>query len=233
MILLDADVIAYRSAAACENESVTQACSTASSLVSDALLHCDYEDFYYDRWQLYLTGKNNYRMEIAKTVPYKGNRTAQKPQHLPSVRDYLVAEWGAVVVDGEEADDAIAIAASANLAGSVIVSVDKDFLQVPTHFYDFVKRQHHFITPLEGLKSFYRQMLTGDKADNIMGVRGIGKVKSAALIDECADELEMYDVVCRVYADNDMGHDRVIENGILLWLRRYEGQIWTPPTTKS
>lgn len=168
-------------------------------------------------------------MQVATTAVYKGNRSSQKPQHLYSVRDYLVAEWGALVINGEEADDAIAIEASKDLSGSVIISVDKDFMQVPTHIYDFLKRNHSFVSEIEGLRSFYKQMLTGDTADNIIGIKGIGKIRASKLLEECSSEDEMYNVVSNVYADHGQGIDRIIENGRLLWLRRYEGQIWNPP----
>jgi len=229
--LLDADLISYRSAAACKDESVKTACYTADGLVVDALLSCDYEDLFYDRWQLYLTGKGNFREAIATTAPYKGNRITEKPAHLYAVRDHLVEQWGAIVVEGQEADDAIAIAASKDLSGSVIVSVDKDFMQVPTHIYNFLKREHHFVTELEGLRSFYKQMLTGDSVDNIIGIRGIGKVKADKLLAECTSESEMYAIVRSVYANNEQDEQRIIENGRLLWLRRKEGQIWNPPNT--
>lgn len=224
--LLDADTMAYRAAAACKDDTASVACYTVDSIVTDALLSCDTDDRWYDTWQLYLTGKKNFRKKIAKTAVYKGNRTQPKPEHLPAVRKHLVKKWRAVISDGQEADDAIAIEATKLAGRSVIVSVDKDFLQIEGHFYNFVKREHLFVQKQDAIKNFYKQILTGDTADNIIGIRGVGPVKAEKMLQEAVDEEEMYNICVDAYEGDEK---RVIENGQLLWLRRSEGQIWTPP----
>ena len=224
--LLDADTMAYRSAAACKDESVRTMTLTLDSIVTDALLSCDTNVRYYDKWQLYLTGDNNFRKEVATTAPYKGNRTAPKPEHLPAARQHLIEQWGAVVAEGQEADDAIAIEATKLNGDFVIVSIDKDFKQVPGHHYNFVKREHFFVTPEEGLRFLYMQILMGDTADNIIGLKGIGPKKAETALAECTTEQEMADVCYEMYANVD----RVRENGTLLYLRRKENELWTPPT---
>lgn len=226
--LLDADTMAYRAAAACKNESVTTALFTVDSIVTDALLHCDHGDAFYDKWQLYLTGANNFRMDIAVTAPYKGNRTAPKPEYLPDVRQHLVKQWGAVIAEGQEADDAIAIEATRLGTNFIIVSVDKDFRQVPGHHYNFVKREHFFVSELEGLRFLYKQILMGDSADNIIGITGIGPVKANKLLEECTTEEEMYNVCVELHGSED----RVIENARLLYLRRKENELWLPPNQR-
>jgi hypothetical protein len=57
--------------------------------------------------KLFLTSndKSNYRFEVAKTVPYKGNRVAPKPHHYNTIREYLISRHKAVVIEGKEADD--------------------------------------------------------------------------------------------------------------------------------
>jgi len=74
---------------------------------------------------------------------------------------------------------------------------------------------------------FYKQILTGDAADNIMGINGIGPVKADKLLAEAKDENEMYSICLEQYYGNE---DRVIENARLLWLRRYENELWQPPS---
>ena len=228
--LIDGDVMCYRAAYACKDETASVACLTLESIVTEALLSCDYEDRWYDQWQIYLTGKTNFRNAIAKTAVYKGNRANKpKPPHLPAVRKHLVKRWNAVVTKGEEADDAIAIEATALQGRSVIISIDKDFMQVPGHFYNFVKREHHIIDEQQGLFNFYKQILTGDTADNIIGIRGIGDVKATKLLQECISEEEMYQACVAAYdAEGVDGKTRVLENGQLLWLRREKGQLWKP-----
>lgn len=226
LALIDADIIAYRASAACETESLQTAIRTTDSVLVDALLFCDYEDRFYDKWKLFLTGKDNFRYDIAKTAVYKGNRTGPKPKHLQGVRKHMVDKWGAVICDGQEADDAIAIEATKNRDRSVIISLDKDFKQIAGHLFLFVKRQHLFLSEEQAIRFFYMQILMGDKADNIIGINGIGIVKSEKMLIECENEVEMFNVCVEAYDGNV---DRVIENARLLWLRREEGQIWNPP----
>lgn len=227
--LLDSDVMAYRAAAACKEESVTAALFTVDSIVVDALLHCDHDDVFYDKWKLFLTGSNNFRKQVATTAPYKGNRTAPKPEHLPDVRKHLVDRWGAIIIDGQEADDTIAIEATKNSNACIIISIDKDFRQVPGHHYNFVKREHFYVTPENGLRFLYMQILMGDTADNIIGISGIGPKRAEALLKDYTEEIDMYNACIEAYDGNE---ERVIENARLLYLRRKENELWLPPNKR-
>lgn len=228
--VLDSDLIAYRISFACKDESETHAKYSLNNYVSDILVRgVDkvYDGCFVDDWKLYLTGGSNYRFNIATTAVYKGNRVAPKPQHLPALRKHLVDEWGAIIVEGIEADDAVAThATDLGYNNSVIVSVDKDLDQVPGWHYNFVKDIAYHITPEEGMYRFYKQILTGDSADNIIGLKGIGPVKADKILDECDTEVKLYNACVQAYDGNE---ERVLENARLLWLRRYEGQMWEPP----
>ena len=228
--LFDSDIFAYRAASACEDEDEATAQRTLDRLIVDVLM-CGvdniYPDCFVDSWSMHLTGKNNFRYEIATTVPYKGNRVDKpKPKHLAFLRDYLVKEWGASISEGEEADDTIAIEATKLGDNCVIVSLDKDLDQISGWHYNFVKHLSYYIKPEEGLVKLYTQMLTGDAADNIKGLFRIGPVKAAKIIGDTTNELELYNKVLEAYEGDA---ERVLENAQLLFLRRYEGQIWTPP----
>ena len=222
--LLDADILCYRVGFATEDEHENTAIETMAVFLEDLLMF-DLVDT--DDHELFLTGKVNFRNDIAVTVPYKGNRKdVKKPKHLPLLREYLQVSWGASVSEGQEADDDIAIRATELSEESIIVSIDKDFMQVPGWHYNFVKHLSYYITPEEGLVKLYTQMLTGDAADNIKGLFRVGPVKAAKIIGDTTDELELYNKVLEAYEGNA---ERVLENAQLLFLRRYEGQIWNPP----
>jgi len=228
--LFDSDIFAYRAASACEDEDEATAQRTLDRLIVDVLM-CGvdtlYPDCFVDSWSMHLTGKNNFRYQIATTVPYKGNRVDKpKPKHLAFLRSHLVKEWGASISEGEEADDTIAIEATKLGDNCVIVSLDKDLDQICGWHYNFVKRLSYYITPEEALVKLYTQMLTGDAADNIKGLFRIGPVKAAKIIGDTTNELELYNKVLEAYEGNA---ERVLENAQLLFLRRYEGQIWNPP----
>ena len=69
-----------------------------------------------------------------------------------------------------------------------------------------------------------RDFPAGDSADNIKGVAGLGPVKSDKLL-RGKTEIEMYDIC----VDKLGSEERAIENGILLYLRRQDDEIWQPP----
>ena len=179
-------------------------------------------------YELFLTGSGNFRYDVATTVEYKGNRRdTQKPTHLDHIRGYLQEYWGATVSSGEEADDLIAIRATELFPHCTIASVDKDFLQVAGWHYNTRTGVTKHVDEWEGLKFFYQQILTGDRADNIQGLKGIGPKKSEKMLIEAKTELELYAICVEAYGNTE----RVLENGRLLWLRREVGQIWEPPET--
>lgn len=228
--LLDSDIYCYRAAAACENEDEAQAIRSVDSLIINTLMCGVDKCGYVDSWKLFLTGKGNFRNDIAVTAPYKGNRADKvKPQHLAALRNHLVQEWKADMSEGQEADDSIAIEATKLGDDGVIVSLDKDLDQVAGWHYNFVKKEAYYITEAEGLLRLYMQILTGDAADNIIGLHGIGNIKARKMLEDAADETEMFQRCVAAYDDNE---DRVIENARLLFLRRHEGQVWTTPLNR-
>ena len=224
--LIDGDILCYRIGFATEDENEDTAITTMAVFLEDLLLFdlVDCEDT-----EIFLTGPTNFRFDVAKTAPYKGNRKdVPKPRLLSLMREYLVSAWEASVSEGQEADDDIAIRATELGEECIIVSVDKDFLQVPGWNYNPVKKEKTHITAEEGLRFFYRQILMGDSADNIKGLHRVGPVTAAKMLANAVTPYELYQ--CCVEA---MGEERVLENARLLWLRRTPGQMWEPPNARQ
>ena len=221
-VLIDGDIIGYRIGFSTEEESEKIVISRVATFVETML----WEDLDAETYQGYLTGSRNFRNDIARTAPYKGNRTAPKPKHLQLIRDYLVSAWDFQVSEGQEADDSIAIAHVENNYKSIIASIDKDFLQLRGNHWNFVKKEMTFVSEEEAIKNFYRQVLTGDRVDNIIGLKGIGPVKADKILANCTSGAEMYLACIEAYGGSE---ERVIENCRLLWLRRTVGEIWQPP----
>ncbi len=228
MLLIDGDIIAYRVSYACEDEeSVLFAYNSTDVFMEDLL--AVYEGMV-SGYRLYLTGEGNFRNDYAVTAPYKGNRTRPKPHYLQQVREHLISEWGAMVTVGEEADDAIAIDASASFSTDypIMASIDKDFHQVPGTHYNFVTKEEIYINEETGIKKLYAQIITGDAVDNIIGVDGVGATGANDLVHGARNELDMWDI-----ARDQLGDDRALENARLVFLRRKPGQIWIPPTERD
>jgi 5'-3' exonuclease len=222
--LIDGDILVYRIGFASENETESIAMARCSEFIEDLILFNGFGEY-----QGYLTGKKNFRNEIAVTAPYKGNRKSAKPKHYQLLRDYMESAWSFTMIEDQEADDAIGIAAYAMEVGEYcICSIDKDLDMLRGDHYNFVKDERYFITEEEGIKNFYKQLLMGDRVDNIIGIKGIGTVKAERLLKECKNENEMYLAILEAYEGNA---ERVLENGQLLWIRREQNQIWTPPNS--
>ena len=140
-----------------------------------------------DYWQgkIFLTGKGNFRDLLDSGRGYKDNRDpSHRPTHYRAIKEYLIKEYGASLINGEEADDAIGKEAYSRDTGTyIVVSNDKDLDQLGGFHYDWTKRLSYFVNEEEAIKFFYVQLLAGDPTDNIPGT--LSKAKAETLIGEC------------------------------------------------
>lgn len=211
--LLDTDIYVYRAAAYHENDPLEVAVRTMNDMIYRSLQAVDVSDYI-----AFLSSGQNDRKLI--DVSYKANRDHKpEPRHRSALKDACVIEWNARLVTGIEADDALGIEQSSGGDDSTICSIDKDLKQIAGYHYNFVKDEYDFVEPLDGIRLFYRQLLTGDRADNIFGIHGIGDVKAKRLINCLDDPEEMQEVVARIYNDDK----RLLTNADLLWIHRTEG----------
>lgn len=183
-----------------------------------------------DAKELFLTKGKHFRYFIAKTHPYKGNRTSPKPITYDMLFKELLS-MGAKVISGIEADDAVRIRSlELGLENVILAFIDKDLLMCGGQSFNYgTMTMREYITPLEADRYFYKQMLTGDVTDNIHGIKGIGAVKAGKLLDGCETEQEMIDVVWGQYQAHfgDEALSRMEENVGLLWLKRtMEDEKW-------
>ena len=228
MILVDGDMLVYRVGFACDNETKKVATQTLDNYLSEMI--ADLSD-HYTTSTVFLTGKGNFRDEIATSQSYKGDRKEKrKPVHKKLLRDFMVSEWNAQVVDGMEADDAIAIKATELDHKVVICSLDKDFKQVPCPMYDYTKKKMKPTTPEDAMRWLYKQALMGDRVDNIPGIHGIGPKTADKIIDPCTTEWECYSVCLTHYWDNELDEDRLLESLNLLYLLRSPEDRYSKPS---
>lgn len=209
-----------------------------------------------DNVKVFLTGKGNFREKLATILKYKGNRDkAKRPEHYFAIKDFLRSRWEAQVVDGMEADDELAIRQSCD-KDTVICSADKDLLQVPGLHYNTKSKEHRVVTPEEGERLFYLQVMTGDMTDNILGCPGVGPKTAEKYLG--ADPDRYWDNVLKLYRDKfgsgksfpstisrqgdevtyphwQTGlpitatlEDIAIETARLVYMLRKPDQVWTP-----
>ena len=223
LALIDADILVYRIGFASEDSSEAIAKSRMREFVEDLILFNGFDSF-----EGFISGSSNYRKDIAVTATYKGNRKQPKPKHYNFLREYLLSDWEFKLIEDQEADDAIGIRAYEMDVGEFsICSIDKDLDMIRGNHYNFVKDLFYDITDEEAIFNFYKQVLTGDIVDNIIGIKGIGEVKAKRILEKCTNEKEMYLAVLEAYEGNE---ERVLENGQLLWIRRLPNQLWQPPS---
>jgi len=132
----------------------------------------------------FLTGNKNFRMHV--DPEYKANRKdVKKPEHLPAIRKYLQTHHFAQVSEGCEADDFFGqgcVDARKENMEPVVVSIDKDLHQIAGIHYNFVRDEFYVVTDRQADACFWRQMLEGDRADNITGINQVGPKKAAGMI---------------------------------------------------
>ena len=148
----------------------------------------------FDKLELYLTGKGNFREGIATLRGYKSNRIGKaKPVHYKGIRRYMRERWGAVTVKGYEADDALAMIAHQHEydhEAVILCSGDKDLRTVPGRHYNPRKKTWSIVTKQEALLNFYRQVITGDTVDAIMGCYKAGPKAADELLSTLFEQDE-------------------------------------------
>lgn len=198
-----------------------------------------------DDFELFLSGKTNFRTEIAVTNPYKGQRvTNTKPIHWSTVGEILINDYAAHIVHGAEADDALSIFARQDPDNFIIASRDKDLRIVPCWHYAWrcgeaqPEIPTHKVTHIgevsaraypsggyklvgNGLSFFYGQVLAGDSIDNYKGCPGIGPEKAARILAGCDTEQSLWEATHRAYVTKlgpEEGLRLLMENARLAWL---------------
>ena len=217
MILIDGDMLVYRVGFACDEESEKVAIQTMANYISELI--SDLSE-HYDNHKLYLTGSSNFRNEVAVSQPYKGGRPSRKPVHKDLLREYMLDAWKAELSDNMEADDCIAIKSTELEHKSIICSLDKDFLQIPTKIYGYTKKIMKEVDERSATEWLYRQALMGDRVDNIAGVNGIGPKKAEKALEDWTTERDLYERCLKLYEDNELNADRLYESLQLLYLLR-------------
>ncbi len=232
--LVDGDIIAFRASASCKGDDPPE----IANIRADKLINQIIESTQVDDVKVFISGQRNFRYDLYPL--YKANRKSTEPPHRQSCKEFLVVEWNGRVSDGYEADDAIAIEhtrlTKKGLA-PVICSIDKDFQQLAGEFYNFVSEDSFFVTELQAKRTFYKQLVLGDKSDNIPGFDGKARQKPTKviqyhheLIDGAETDVEMYNQCLDAFCESGgQTEDDLILTAKLCYLLRHEDDVWHPP----
>jgi DNA polymerase-1 len=184
VVLLDADVIVYRSAFGVEQnvdwgdgQHSWHANLHDVTPVVDQMIEEVKDQLKADKTVLALTCADtpNFRREVYPE--YKMNRAnTRKPLLWKKTREYIIEKYDARIKPNLEADDVLGIMATMPMPGAtrIIASIDKDFLSIPGKFFNLKKGRMFEMTEAEADRNFMLQTLTGDATDHYPGCPGVG-----------------------------------------------------------
>jgi len=188
--LIDADSFLYRAGFALEEElddgtfyvDLQNAKDFIDGLIDGIVFTTDCDDY-----ELWLTGDNNFRYEVAKESlkdDYKFNRKeSRKPDKFDEMWDYLVKKHKAKVTPFCEADDVVVTKKTESPDDYVLCAIDKDVLyQTEGTHYNYGKDEFVTVTKEESIYYSYLQTLTGDTTDGYKGAFRIGPTKAVAIL---------------------------------------------------
>jgi hypothetical protein len=175
-----------------------------------------------DEYEVYLSGTTNFRDSLPLPSKYKGNRDdLMRPLQLKDCKSYLIRKHGAVVVEGEEADDKIASRQWEGLRSKTEVTIaatqDKDANGSEGWLYNWAKMDKPVL--IRGLGEleldekkvlrgtgrlwFYAQWLKGDAVDGFkpceLSGKKFGDTGCYNLLKDCKTDKEAIQVVYNQY----------------------------------
>lgn len=248
-ILIDGDIFLYQCGFATNHEPQYVALKTVMTSLNNATNACleqlqiaghDVQDF---EVEVFLTGPDNFRDYVGSMQRYKGNRRdVERPVHYAAMKEHMLKN-GAILSNGEEADDLLGIRQTELLQSGesipVLMSVDKDLNMIPGLHFNSRTWELYEVDEDDGAQAFLGQLLSGDTTDNIPGLFRVSGIKAnAAIKREALKRGDIWDVITtykealiRTGAfpeDVDdtqalqLSADIVSEIGHLLWIRRGE-----------
>jgi 5'-3' exonuclease len=190
----------------------------------------------------FLTGKGNFRYDIATRTPYK-ERPGLKPYHYKNIKAYIRGMYDYREQDGLEADDLLAIEQTRRPGEVIVCTRDKDCRAVPGWHYGWELANQPQFGPMlvdevgriwledgkprklrgYGLLFFYAQCLMGDDVDSIPGLGNkTGPVKAFKILDGCVGIDDAYKRVLEAYRGlyGDRAEIELLEQGRLLHMTR-------------
>lgn len=240
-LLIDADYIAYKTCAACEDEIdygddlivVTSRFSDVLAMFQNEVMSIAECMGLFDDFILFFSSPRNFRKKIFPE--YKGHRNRKKPCGYKRLLNWCADNYITMMVDELEADDAIGIYATDPIeqeAGHIICSPDKDMRQIPGQLFDLTNPVIE-ITQEEGDRWHLIQTLSGDQTDGYAGAPGIGIKRADALLEKNGCN---WQTVVDTFEERGMTVDDALMNARLARILRYtdydhetnEPILWSP-----
>ena len=172
------------------------------------------DDYEIDKLIVFSGSKGNFRRQVSKT--YKANRDNKpKPTILNEMHQYVKEAYDSQCGVGFETDDLIAtywkrMVDTFGRNEVIIVSIDKDYKQLPCIIYDYhYKKQCYYdISEADARYNFWEQMVAGDSADNVNYCKGYGVAYCKKAFKDCISNYSYVRVVFSLYKEIYKGKAR-------------------------
>lgn len=216
-LLFDADIIAFKAAAATEQPiNWGDGIWTLHGYEQDVIDHAmSYMQGVADRLDtqdvlLFLTGANNWRKDILPS--YKSNRKdTRKPLMLPFIRQFMVDNLDATIVDTLEADDLLGIEATST-DDCIIVSEDKDLKTIPAMVYNPQKDDEPVLIPeFTAAWNHMFQTLTGDSTDGYSGCPKVGPVAAKKILQDIDQVEDLWPAVVAAFKKQNLSEEVALQ----------------------
>jgi len=189
IVLFDADSLVYSSC--CGVEDIMEEAIGKFDQVFMSIINRIEEDYEVEKVITFNNSRGNFRKIIDPS--YKANRKRQEhPKLLREMHEHIAEIYSTKQGRGVETDDMVATywkALTDELGQNnvIIVSIDKDYKQLPALIYNYHYKHQCFynISYDEALYNFYEQMVVGDQTDNVNFCKGYGKKYAAAIFRDC------------------------------------------------
>ena len=249
VLLIDADVLAYNAAFACEKATEWEPGYWTWNVIWDevveefdnqlAQIRAKLEG---DEVKLCLTdSEGNFRLGVLPS--YKGQRTTvRKPIVLKAFKQWLIDERQAYFKPGLEGDDCMGILATRSNPTNeqrIIVSIDKDMKTIPGWFIRWGTEDAELTFIREDEADYWHlyQTLTGDTTDGYKGCPKVGpKGAEAILSGSHAAEFGAWAAVVKAYEKAGLNEAEAITQARCARIlrasdydfKKKEPILWTP-----
>lgn len=239
-LLIDADIFVYKAISSVERETEWEpdvwTVTTDLNEAHDAfkmMLDGVCAAANVDEYVMCFSDSANFRKDVYPL--YKSNRSGRKPVGFKPFREAMIEQYKGIIKPTLEADDVVGILATKYPDAYIIVSGDKDLMQIPgKHLVDGSGIIE--VSEEEGEYLFYTQTLTGDAVDGYPGCPGIGKVKAEKILNWPNAEKQPWEFVVEAYEKAGLTEEDALAQARCARILRYSDWnekeqkviLWTP-----
>lgn len=223
VVLIDADSLMYFSSYGSEEDQILSETKLSEKIYD--ILNIVGQSYNIDKYYVFVKGQNNFRYKIFPA--YKKNRPAKHPI-IETLNKYLVDNFEAIESHNAESDDYVYSYSQLEEYRDrcIMCSVDKDLRQIPGIHYDYQKNRFHIVSEEEATYNLAIQMIMGDAADGIQGLKGYGIKKAEKLLNREMTRFQYIKTILKEYQKNCLNSqdakDRVRLNYKLLKLYKVD-----------